>query len=514
MRLAIARMHRAAWESGAAPWGKRRLTFTEIALEMSDDRVAMCRHTAPPSTTHGVFRILDQGRNSGRFVGMFTFVGSRDAAQEFARDLVRERSSTEVEMLGQDVESTTFRVSAAIDTRDASQARLLPVLRLFEKLGPETIVEPILFRNGRVRARLIVPRLIDNATVHAAVSEVQDISGYRELRVLRVSRLEPDRHIEVMRPLLNAEQDGLLRLAVSMGYYANPKRATLEDISARVGLSISPIHKRLKAAEETLVGVHVVGGRPSAQAPPQPVFARRRVRRRGALAAGTPCEIDFLVRAPQHPVSRFVRSNRGVRALMLPISEDARSGQASWLLVALAARAQVDALAAALLAEPGVRTEEVVREDGHTCFRVHGYADRGFGIANFTSSFAGTAALRRLVFDGDEMYGRLTVTCSEPVEDVEARLTKAVAGLGWPEPEVLSVAPTGAGRVPSELPEPLSARQEEVLKVAHALGYYRTPRGCTLEQVATTLGVSANAIHKNLVGAEARIIAHYLTVGA
>jgi predicted DNA binding protein len=111
------------------------------------------------------------------------------------------------------------------------------------------------------------------------------------------------------------------------------------------------------------------------------------------------------------------------------------------------------------------------------------------------------------------VFARLLLTRPTALEDVEARLAKIASSLGWKDTEVLMLAAGEVRRVPSDLPEPLSARQEEVLKVAHALGYYRTPRGCTLEQVASTLGVSANAIHKNLVGAESKIISYYLNTG-
>jgi predicted DNA binding protein len=54
--------------------------------------------------------------------------------------------------------------------------------------------------------------------------------------------------------------------------------------------------------------------------------------------------------------------------------------------------------------------------------------------------------------------------------------------------------------------EGLTPGQDEVLKMAVALGYYDTPRGCTLEDLAETFGVSKAAAHKRLKAAENKII--------
>jgi hypothetical protein len=54
--------------------------------------------------------------------------------------------------------------------------------------------------------------------------------------------------------------------------------------------------------------------------------------------------------------------------------------------------------------------------------------------------------------------------------------------------------------------EGLTPGQDEVVKMAVALGYYDTPRGCTLEDLAEAFGVSKAAAHKRLKAAENKII--------
>jgi hypothetical protein len=52
----------------------------------------------------------------------------------------------------------------------------------------------------------------------------------------------------------------------------------------------------------------------------------------------------------------------------------------------------------------------------------------------------------------------------------------------------------------------LTPRQQDVLRLAVALGYYNAPRESTLEGLAEVLGVSKAAVHKTLAAAENKVI--------
>ena len=52
----------------------------------------------------------------------------------------------------------------------------------------------------------------------------------------------------------------------------------------------------------------------------------------------------------------------------------------------------------------------------------------------------------------------------------------------------------------------LTPRQEEVLRMAIAMGYYHDKRQCTLEDLATAFGISKAAVHKRLQMAENALI--------
>lgn len=52
----------------------------------------------------------------------------------------------------------------------------------------------------------------------------------------------------------------------------------------------------------------------------------------------------------------------------------------------------------------------------------------------------------------------------------------------------------------------LSDKQQEVVRVAYSMGYYETPRQCTLQELADVFGVSKAAIHMRIRTAERKIV--------
>lgn len=56
----------------------------------------------------------------------------------------------------------------------------------------------------------------------------------------------------------------------------------------------------------------------------------------------------------------------------------------------------------------------------------------------------------------------------------------------------------------------LTEKQLEVVRVAYSMGYYETPRDCTLANLADVFGISKAAVHMRLRTAERKIISKYI----
>ncbi len=45
----------------------------------------------------------------------------------------------------------------------------------------------------------------------------------------------------------------VLRMAIAMGYYSDPRQCTLDDLASSMGVSKAAVHKRLQMAENALI---------------------------------------------------------------------------------------------------------------------------------------------------------------------------------------------------------------------------------------------------------------------
>lgn len=488
------------------------MSFTEIVFEVGDDRYPLCRATASPSSSNAILRVLDSGRASGHFRTIITYYGTEAEVAQLPRDLRAYRTGGDVEVLSTAPGLVSLRTDAPTQDPAAPTVRLLGVLRLLDSFGADTIVEPFLFRRGRIRARVLVPRRLDAQRVLSTLQDVQRSSGFTDFRVVRVTPMAASRYVDLLRRILTAEQEELLRLAASMGYYDMPKGSTLDEIAQRVGLSVSPVHKRLKTIEELLVSAHVEGTSAIA-APPR----RRRALAREAvpIPATAPCEIALRVRWPATSISKFTSTVPGSRVLIQYLGHEPGT-HPMLLLIVLAPEADYERLLATFKARPDVVGIETVDRDRSHCsvkVKLKLATEAGTTFPWWSEVWGQDAISRPFVFEGEDVAVRMLLMRPMPEQEIRQRIERAAKLGGWEEHEIVAARSPDELRIPDAPAEPPTSRQEEVLKIAHALGYYRTPRACTLEHVASTLGVSANAIHKNLSSAESKVIASYLSAG-
>ncbi|HUR69991.1 MAG TPA: helix-turn-helix domain-containing protein [Candidatus Thermoplasmatota archaeon] len=477
------------------------MTFTEVAFELGDPRHPFCRMTRAPFAAHVIYRVTDLGGASGRHRAHVSVHARPEAAQELVTELRALRPDGSVEVLYQGQDRSSLAVDAPLI--DEAPAGLAAVGSVFARHGIDAILDPLVAHEGRIHVRLVVPREADAQEVLRALQEVQRLAGFADFRILRIAPASPSGCVETARRPLSPEQEAVLALAASMGYYDTPKAVTLEQIARSVGLSISPVHKRLKAAEESIVTQHVAHARPE---------MKRRPRRPTRIEPTSPWELQLRVRGDFGPVN-VLKDLPDARASLHVLSGDGARAQSSLLVVVAPDDAQRKLLSG-LEDRPEIASASTIDKSAHHLSCRLDTRERGtYAFTWWNDAWGHDAPLRSVVFQGGEAHVRALVTRPFTRERFEEKLESCARAAGWTEWEVESLRSLDREGPPPVWPEPLTQRQLEVLKVAQALGYYRTPRECTLEAVANTLGVSANAVHKNLVLAESKLIHAYLAAG-
>ncbi|HWH09416.1 MAG TPA: helix-turn-helix domain-containing protein, partial [Candidatus Thermoplasmatota archaeon] len=406
------------------------MTFTEIVFEVGDERYPLCRMTAAPSQSSAVLRVVDPGKASGRFRTLITFYGTPEEAEDLPRQLRAYRQGGDLEVVHAAPGVVSLRTdSSTLDAGSGAGVRLLAVLRLLQAFGPDVMLEPFLFRRGRIRARVLVPRRVETPRVLLALQEVQRSSGFADFRVVRVNQLQAQRYVDLLRRILTPEQEELLRLAASMGYYDSPKGSTLEQIAARVGLSVSPVHKRLKTIEETLVSAHVE--------PSRAVQGVRRRRRRAdpAFPAIAPLDVALRVRWSQSRLAQFTAAVPGSRALLQVLDVSPQARTTVFLLVLLAPEAEHARFLKEFEERPDVVAVETVEKDrAHASVKVTMRLSGRAGAPTFPfweEAWGVDALPRPFVFEGGEVTVRFLLM--RPLDEAVVRERLAACGklAGW-----------------------------------------------------------------------------------
>jgi hypothetical protein len=232
-------------------------------------------------------------------------------------------------------------------------------------------------------------------------------------------------------------------------------------------------------------------------------------------------EVTVRVAAPPFAPAAFTAKHQGARIVYQALADE--PGVLSHLHVVLSGPETAKEFVALAEADPSLVDSEVLsRDNEHVSLKVRRRQGqvpatdgaRGLGVDPLQAIVAALgrdAYAKPAVCEKGSVLGRVVVMRRLPEDELEATLVELARGANWGGVELVgikdaSVEPALVGH----RPERLTGRQEEVLRIAHALGYYRTPRACTLEDVASTLGISANAVHKNLTAAEQRIIQNYV----
>jgi hypothetical protein len=234
-------------------------------------------------------------------------------------------------------------------------------------------------------------------------------------------------------------------------------------------------------------------------------------------------EMTLRVRWPGFEFASFAAQTPGARVVFQPLGELAREQVTNALAVIVAEPRDYRPVLERLQRRPDVLELDVVSRDGeHATAKLKttlpgetAWGAHANPFPRLLASFAREAFLKPSVIEGQDVWMKVVFVQSPGFEEIRSRLDRIADDAGWVDHEIIAMRRAEPDHALPGVPqdEKMTPRQEDVLRIAHALGYYRTPRDCTLEDIARTLGTSANAVHKNLTSAEQKIVTEYLAHG-
>lgn len=126
-------------------------------------------------------------------------------------------------------------------------ARLEPGERVVELLGLVERFSLLLDTPFRFDAERVTVRVVGTAADISDAADALPEAVRTDMRVVRLTDYAPER--DVLQSALTPRQREVLRAAVDVGYYADPRTATVADVADALGVAPSTVSEHLRKLE-------------------------------------------------------------------------------------------------------------------------------------------------------------------------------------------------------------------------------------------------------------------------
>ncbi len=128
-----------------------------------------------------------------------------------------------------------------------------PIQLTIQMLGPETVFHPVVVEHGYILISVMSPNPDGLAAFNAFTKHMRQVVPADDFKLLHVGDFQPELRLKQSAKVLTPRQEEVIRMAIAMGYYSDPRQCTLEDLATAFGISKAAVHKRLQMAENALV---------------------------------------------------------------------------------------------------------------------------------------------------------------------------------------------------------------------------------------------------------------------
>ena len=131
-----------------------------------------------------------------------------------------------------------------------------PIQLTLRMLGPETVFQPVIVEGGYILIAVMSPNPAGLAAFNEFTKHMRQVVPADDFKLLHVGEYQPELRLKARAKSLTPRQQEVLKMAIAMGYYSDPRAVTLEDLSTAFGVSKAAVHKRMQMAENALIRSH------------------------------------------------------------------------------------------------------------------------------------------------------------------------------------------------------------------------------------------------------------------
>ncbi len=229
--------------------------LTEFAFKIRSDDNLLCQFTRDHPGVRIVMSLLRPSSKAPVERAIVTILADKQTRTRFLTGQFAKRYGT-FEVLSESEDYASVEISTTVLTYYQKHDPIQLTIRM---LGPETLFQPVIVEGGYILIAVLSPNPAGIAAFNEFTKHMRQVVPADDFKLLHVGDYQPDVRLRGATKSLTPRQTEVLKMAIAMGYYSDPRACNLEDLAEAFGVSKAAVHKRLQMAENALIRSHVEG---------------------------------------------------------------------------------------------------------------------------------------------------------------------------------------------------------------------------------------------------------------
>ncbi|MEA3190079.1 MAG: hypothetical protein QOD77_661 [Thermoplasmata archaeon] len=223
--------------------------LTEYVFKIRSQDNLLCQFTQEHPQARIVLNLMRASAHAPVERAIVTILADRQTRTRFLTGQFAKRYGT-FEMLSESEDYGSVEISTTVLTY---YQRHDPIQMTIRMLGPETIFQPVVVEGGYIVIAVLSPNPAGLAAFNEFTVHMRRVVPADDFKLLHVGEYQPELRLRQKGRLLTPRQVEVVKMAISMGYYSDPRACTLDELATAFGVSKAAVHKRLQTAENALI---------------------------------------------------------------------------------------------------------------------------------------------------------------------------------------------------------------------------------------------------------------------
>jgi len=223
--------------------------LTEYVFKIRSEDNLLCQFTREHPDVRLVLNLLRPTAAGPVEKAIVTILADRQTRTRFLTGQFAKRYGS-FEVLSENETYASVEISTSVLTY---YQRHDPIQLTLRMLGPETIFHPVIVEGGYIVISVMSPNPAGLAAFNDFTKHMRMMVPADDFKLLHVGEYQPELRLKGKGKTLTPRQVEVLKMAIAMGYYNDPRACTLEELSVAFGVSKAAVHKRLQTAENGLI---------------------------------------------------------------------------------------------------------------------------------------------------------------------------------------------------------------------------------------------------------------------